>query len=276
MKSYTQNLHNELLLQLEELDKHFDPKNLADSRLAIITTAIDQIKEKLRTHFFSTEADEIDYFKFTLPCTLALYIYYTDKIEWDRIVCQGSPECRYKFHDRIYSRAENFRNDHQVFYSYCRDGKPDLDHLYFLRKSPLNRESQYPLGRIIDASSPPHHCMLLGIMIAYTRLECELKMKVAENKENELPVRRAKRRLRWTGKQSELIELGYGLHEMGSFNNGNVSLNDIFDYFGEVFEVQTGNTSRLFQDILVRKSGFTIYLDQMTKKLLQRINDVLN
>ncbi|MDP4251937.1 MAG: RteC domain-containing protein [Bacteroidota bacterium] len=276
MKDFTENLHEELLLRLEDLDKTYDPRTLADTRLDLIVTAIEQIKQKLKPYRFSSAEDEIHYFKNVLPETLALHIYYSDRIEWDRIRALGSSECRYKFIDRIYSQAESFRKENQLFCDYCRDGKTDLDSLYFLRNSPINRETKYQLRQITDPSSPPLHCGILATLIAFTKMEHELKISIAENNAEVPSLKSGKRKHRWTGKKIDLIELGYGLKEMGSIDDGQASLKDIFDFLGEVLEVDPGNTSRLFQDIVTRKAGYTIYLDTMREKLRQRINDMLN
>ena len=201
---------------------------------------------------------------------MALYFYYCEKVEWDRITRLDSPERRYKFHDQIYSVAESFRKECVTLYEYYRDGKTNQDGLYFLRSSPLNRETRYSPGRIIDPNSPPNHCVMLAVLLGYTRLELEIKTSVTENKEHALQPRSGKLKLRWTGKQFDLIELGYGLKEMGSFNDGNASLKEIFEFIGEAFEVETGNTSRLFQDIMTRKTGHTTFIDLMKEKLLQQ------
>jgi hypothetical protein len=175
MKSYTEKLHAELLAKLDELNRNNDPLILTDPRLSIISSAIEQIKEKLKTYQFKSDKDEIQFFKSVLPKTLALYIYYSDKIEWDRVLKQRRPECIYKLSDKLFLQAETFREEHKIFYEYHRDERTDMDNLYFLRKSPLNREVSYSLLPIIDPSSPPYHCKLLAMIIAYSRMENELK-----------------------------------------------------------------------------------------------------
>ena len=274
MRDFTQQVHEKLLIILEDLDLNYDPRILPDRRLDLIVDSIEEIKQKLITHRFPSEDEEIDYFKSILPVTLSLYIYYSDRIEWDRIRMQGSPECRYAFTDRMYSQAENFRSVHKDFYEYCRDGKTHLDRFYFLRDSPGNRDRVYSLRSIIDPCSPTIHSEMMAMLIAYSKLEHELKMDVAENNRTSSS-KTGKSQLRWTGKQIYLIELGYGLKETGSLNNGKASLKDIFDFFEESFEINLGNTSRLFQDIIGRKTGNTIYLDLMRVKLHQRIDDIL-
>ena len=81
---------------------------------------------------------------------------------------------------------------------------------------------------------------------------------------------------KWTGKVIDLVELKYGLHVTGSINNGNASLKDIKECLEEAFDVDLGNTSSYFQDIIRRKNGSTTFLDLMKAKLLQRIDEFLN
>ena len=228
MKSYTEKLHAELLAKLDELNRNYDPLNLVDCRLSIITGTIDQIKEKLKTHRFPTEEDEIHYFKKILPETLALYFYYADKMERDRIIRLDSNNCKYTFHDRIFSQAENFRAEQKNFYEYFRDGKTDMDNFYFLRISPINRETKYPVIRILHPSTPPLHCELLAKHIAYNRLEFESKIIISEEKETLSPFKTGHSKLKWTARQIDIVELGYALKEACAFNDGNASLNRDF------------------------------------------------
>ena len=258
------------------MNRNYDPLNLVDCRLQMITETIDRIKEKLIKYQFKKMEDEVCYFKDTLPNTMSLYFYYKDKMEWDRILRLGTDSSRYKFHDRIFSQAENFRTEHRVFCEYCRDGKTEYNSFYFLRSSPSNGEFKYHLRSIIDPSTPPLYCELLAKYIAFNKLEFESKKIISENDETLHPLRAGRKILEWTGKQIDLIEMGYALKEMGVFNHGEATLTDIFDCFEEAFHVDPGNTSRLFQDITRRKSGVTLFLDLMKIKLIQRIDAFLN
>ncbi|MDP4130959.1 MAG: RteC domain-containing protein [Bacteroidota bacterium] len=274
MKSYTEKLHDELLSKLEELNRNYDPQQITDPRLHLITTAIDQIKEKLRDHHFEHEEEEIHYFKKILPETMALYIYYSDKIEWDRINRQGSPEFSYKFIDRIYLQAENFRKDYKNIYEYSRDEKSHLDKIYFLRKSPINSECKYQLGQIIDPSSPPIHCELLAMNIAYSRLEHEMKMSLKENMDKTPPDMPNEGHLSWTGSKASATELVYGLKHSGLIDNGNASLKKIATWFEKTFSVDLGNTSKVFQEIQARKMGHISVFDKLKEAFKKAIDEI--
>ena len=276
MKSYTEKQHAELLVELEELDRIYDPMIINDPRLFLITEAIDQIKQKLTKYSFKNDEEEVYYFKHILPKTLSLYFYYKDKMDWDCIAVVGRDHARYTYHDRIFSQAENFRTDNKTFCDYCRDGKSELDYFYFSRKSHANREISYDVRQITDASAPPIHTELLAKYIAYTRLEFESK-KIIEGYDKSLPpINSTVTRLKWTGKNIELNELGNALFETGSFNDGKATKKEIFDYLGKVFEVKLGNHNRVFHDVINRKGSSTAFLDLLKEKLIARIDEMLN
>jgi RteC protein len=274
MKVFTENLHNELLSKLNELDSNYNPQNLTDPRLNLITEVIDQIKEKLKAHHFEYEDDEIHFFKKVLPEILALYIYYSDKIEWDRINRQGSPECSYKMTDRIYLQAESFRKDHKDIYEYKRDEKYHLDKIYFLRTSPLNAESKYQLRQIIDPSSPPVHCELLAKNIAYSRLEHEMKMSLKENQDKASPAFSNENYLPWTGTKASATELLYALKRSGLIDNGNASLNKMKRWFEKAFSIDMGNISKVFQDIQSRKMNNISVFDKLKEAFKNAIDEI--
>jgi hypothetical protein len=274
MKVFTEKMHKELLSKLDELDRNYDPQNLTDPRLNLITAVIDQIKEKLKNYHFENEEDEIYYFKKVLPETMALHIYYSDKIEWDRINRQGSPECSYKITDRIYLQAENFRKDHKDIYEYNRDEKSYLDKIYFLRISPLNTESKYQLRQIIDPSSPPVHCELLAINIAYSRLEHEMKMSLNENQNKSSLNSSNEEYLPWTGTKASATELLYALKRSGLIDNGNASLNKMKKWFEKAFSIDLGNVSKKFQDIQSRKMDNISVFDKLKEAFKKAIDEI--
>jgi hypothetical protein len=270
---FTQKLHAELISKLEDLDRNYSPQNLEDQRLDLIITAIEKIKEKLKSHEFGSDKDEIHFFKSILPETLSLHIYYTHVMEWDRIARQGSEKSRYDFYDSTFTKAENFRKEQKEFYEYCRDGKTDLDRIYFLRKSPMNREREYPITTIIDPSSPTTHCGILARFRAYSRLEHELHLSISDSKQNLAPPNLHDQKLTWTLSKISLVEMIYAFKEISAFNNGKVDLKTITECFEKMFNIHLGNISRSFQEIMSRKMGYTVFIDLLKVWLLKKIDN---
>jgi len=272
MLVFTQKLHEQLLSKLEDLDRNFSPQYLEDPRLDLIMMAIEQIKEKLKTHKFLSKAEEIHFFKSVLPEIMSLHIYYSHIMEWDRIARHGSDKTRYDFYDSIFTKAENYRNEHAAFYEYCRGQKTDLDRFYFLRNSPMNRDRTYQLRSITDPSSPTIHCEMLATFLAYSRLEYALHLNISNSKEHSTITMLPDNTLTWSLPKIKLIEIIYALQAAGAFNEGKAELKAIVECFEKVFHIVLGNYSRSFQEIMSRKMGYTLFIDELRESLLKKID----
>ena len=78
--------------------------------------------------------------------------------------------------------------------------------------------------------------------------------------------------MRWTGKASDLVELIYGVSEMGCINGGEASLKEIAAYFYNVFGVQAKGCYNIFGDIKMRKNeSRTYFLDRAAEKVNKRM-----
>lgn len=78
--------------------------------------------------------------------------------------------------------------------------------------------------------------------------------------------------MRWTGKASDLVELIYGVSEMGCINGGEASLKEIAAYFYKVFGVQAKGCYNIYNDIKMRKSeSRTYFLDRAAEKVNKRM-----
>ena len=78
--------------------------------------------------------------------------------------------------------------------------------------------------------------------------------------------------IRWTGKASDLVELIYGVSEMGCINGGEASLKEIAAYFYKVFGVQAKGCYNIYNDIKMRKNeSRTYFLDRAAEKVNRRM-----
>jgi len=81
-----------------------------------------------------------------------------------------------------------------------------------------------------------------------------------------------KKKLLWTAPKAALIELLYSLHSAGVFNDSNAEIGQIARYLQTAFGVDLGNYYRAFQEIRIRKSGRTNFIDMLKKKLVERMD----
>lgn len=78
--------------------------------------------------------------------------------------------------------------------------------------------------------------------------------------------------LQWTGNTLDLVELIYGLNEMGSINNGETPLKVLAPTLYKIFGLETKECYRYYSAIKLRKnSSRTYFLDKMQAKLNERI-----
>ena len=78
--------------------------------------------------------------------------------------------------------------------------------------------------------------------------------------------------LQWTGNAIDLVEMIYGISEMGCINNGNIQLNELAPVLYSFFGVNSKDCYRFYTDIKRRKNDSrTYFLDKMQMKLNEKM-----
>ena len=78
--------------------------------------------------------------------------------------------------------------------------------------------------------------------------------------------------LQWTGNAIDLVELIYGINEMGCINNGNMPLKQLAPLLYKIFGVESKDCYRFYIDIKRRKNeSRTYFLDKMQEKLNEKM-----
>jgi len=81
-------------------------------------------------------------------------------------------------------------------------------------------------------------------------------------------------KLKWTGSNVDWVELVYALHAVGYANDGKVSLTELFQEMGEVFDIEVKEFSRAFTNIKNRTKGDrTKFIDALKRELLRKIDE---
>ena len=79
--------------------------------------------------------------------------------------------------------------------------------------------------------------------------------------------------LRWTGKASDLVEILYGMAEMGCINDGEITVGELASFFYALFGVEAKDCYRIYSDMKLRKNtSRTYFLDRMQEKLNRRMD----
>ena len=79
--------------------------------------------------------------------------------------------------------------------------------------------------------------------------------------------------MRWTGKASDLVEILYGMAEMGCINDGEITVGELAAFFYSLFNVEAKDCYRIYSDLKLRKNDSrTYFLDKMQEKLNRRMD----
>lgn len=229
--------------------------------------ALEQLRVHVTGHGFTSQDEEIEFFKTCKPAVEHLHLYYHHLFEM--VLCgvtQGS------FDEVILQRQldkiNGFYAEHTFLVKYYRSGATYLDDKLFVRAP--NDGTWMPLQSGCDIRFTAVCDQFLSILLAYEKLQLfihgELRKPLSETAT--LAVDGVEKKFKWTDSKAALIELLYALQRKGSINHGEVELKDIAQFFETVFGIDLGNYYRTFQEIRIRKSGRTNYLDQLKKVLL--------
>ena len=155
---------------------------------------------------------------------------------------------------------------HQEFYHYTLSQSNHLDEKYFTRMNASN-------GRVENDERFSTHYDEKVARILTNELVKEYVLAAVRKIKSGASGDSSTTPISWTGSKTDLIELIYGLHATGVFNRASSDLKQIASYFEAVFNVSLGNYYRTFQEIRLRKSGQTNFIDEMRKNLISRINE---
>lgn len=263
--------YKQLLLDLEFMDENHEPDLYApDKRLEVIGELMCWFKERLPVYNFENDEQEIRFYKWIFPPFLSLHIYYTEKsaLELNQLI--GTKKSIREYSTRVLKRIDEFSEQNSGFYDYCSQRKTAFDPHYFLRSSPVNQEGFLLFGTPVDPVFYPVYSMKLAMMSAYRRLEADLLE--ADDKSKQIPgVQVFESKLKWTGTTVALTELMYSLSKY--INHGNVHMKDIAGAFQHTFNVDLGNYSRTFQEIMRRKKGENQFLLQLANDFTKWIEE---
>jgi hypothetical protein len=81
-------------------------------------------------------------------------------------------------------------------------------------------------------------------------------------------------KLKWTGSIIEWVELIYALRFVKRINNGKITLKELFQQMGEIFDFEVKEFANYFMNIKNRTNGSrTKFMDLMNDALLGRMDD---
>lgn len=226
------------------------------------------LKRYLNGYFFGTMEEEVEFFKCVKPRIYNKYIYYVNIYNYEIKRPVGTDVTLNEFIKSQLFDLKHFFDHNQAFYQYYRSGSTHLDRCYFTRE---NFDAFAELDDFHgDESFSTSHDYKISKLIANEQFQEFLILKSKET--NQDSTLKADTPIKWTGNQSDLVELLYALVESGSFNNGDIQIKSVISYFQNILQVDMKYYYHKFTDISNRKKERTVFLDKLKTSLIRKMD----
>jgi hypothetical protein len=274
LEKLSEKLYAQVSLQIEESNSIENSLEKLKSGLALVQKALVQLRTELAKNGFADQKEEIYFFKKGKPRIYSLLILIIERYAIENGMPLLGKEKQLAYLESQLLFIDRFFRQNEFLYQYYRLGATDLDDRYFIRNgsSQLVGFSEVPE---VDPAFSTVADYLFSKFIAYEKLQEILKQEFEMRKGVEGGMdKNAFKELKWTGEAVNMVELVYGVYETGQVNGGKISLSELMDFFGQVFQVNISGYFKRFADIKRRKSmSKTRYLDEMQQLVSKRIED---
>ena len=219
--------------------------------------------------------DEIAFFKVMKPEVLGLLLYFNKihNIELKRPI--GSNETQSEYYDKELKSLTCFFERNLDFHQYYRANSTYLDEYYFVRGKANHQLCVDSTQYILDPQFSTGYDYKVAKIICNEMLRIYLNKKKHSLGKYEI-IKKSKEllsqtNLKWTGSKAAAVEMGYGIHESGVINNGNVDIKEIMNFLEVSFDVDLGDYYRTYVAIKSRKKNRTPFLNKLIENLIRRM-----
>lgn len=262
---------------LQEIDRYTGTVNLEGENIIpgcremmnYLKGKMIELKNFALSREFKDDAEEIRFFKYQKPLILGrlLYFYKLYQIESNR---PPSYELAVGYYQGEIEKLKTVFERSLSFFQYYRSGATYRDSFYFKRgQTEISPETDTFLFEP-EAEFSTGYDRLVARLIAVELLLAFLTRRMREPADGE-PL--SGKKLYWTDKKAAAVELIYGIHAVGSVDNGKADIIDIVTAFERTFHIDLGDVYHTFIAMRNRKNSRTVYLDQIIEQLLKRMDE---
>lgn len=274
MREYIDRILQEIDSEIERFDIYgYDIIENSLKMIDLIQAYIDELREKVIVYEFSSQEEEIVFFKELKPQLLSKQLYFNKIYCIESKFPTGSNEAAKRYlNDQLHS-MEYYFNRYLDFHQYYRSGSTVYDKYYFVRGNVdpklCNDSSRFNS----DLKFSTVYDFKVAKIIANEMLRIYLNRRLKMIEDPTLFVETKKSRRTWTGQKNALIELGYSLFTSGDIDHGNIDVKEVMDTLGEAFNVDLGEYYRTYIALRSRKKDRTAYLNSLIEKLTKKMDE---
>ncbi|WP_207428903.1 RteC domain-containing protein [Pedobacter sp. SYSU D00535] len=270
MKTFTERLYHAMEIELYELSiQTTSESERLKGAIKVCRKALIILKKFISSYFFENMDDEVLFFKQIKPLFYSQYIYYVSLYNFLIKKPAGGEDMLKEYIVSELADLKRFFDHNQVFYQYYRTQATYMDSIYFTRGTgDIYSELEDFQG---DEMFSTTHDYKLSKIIANEKFQEYLgkllkPAGIESHRLSEIPVV-------WTSNQTDLVELIYALVESGAFNNGNIEIKYLMNYFQSMFQVDLNHYYRKYTDITNRKKERTVFLDRLKAGLIRKMEE---
>lgn len=237
----------------------------------------DQLRKLTVEHIFSSTEEEIYFFKELKPNILGRYLYFNKVYRIESQCPSGSNDVIKEYlNDELGGLTYFFRRNAEL-YQYYRSKATTYDTYYFIRGKADIRLCCDSFQCDRDPMFSTGYDHKIAKILANEMLQIYLNKRIINLGQSEAINKQAISKIpypaNWTSNKIFLIELGYALYVAGDINNGNITVKEIMDLLGAMFNIDLGDYYRGYITLKNRKKDRTLYLKTLIEKLLKRMEE---
>lgn len=265
-------------IEIDKIDLYgYDIIETSLSMVHRLQNVLVNLRGELQTYTFPTKEEEIYFFKNQKPELLGRLLYFYKIYRIETQCPTGSNEVIRLYINKELDSLTYFFNRNLNFYQYYRSHSTIHDEHYFLRGRTDIRLCTDSAQFDKDPNFSTGYDYKVAKILANEMLRIYLNKKLQKlGSESYIEKQRqginSKTPVRFTGKKSALIELGYALASSGDINHGNIEIKELMNYLSSMFNIDLGGYYDAYIAMKERKDR-TSYLNRLIDNLTKRMNE---
>lgn len=265
MKYFAEEILAKIDTEIESIG--FDNDITMDDALHMIEYIIplyDQLRKFIIDYTFPSIEDEIYFFKELKPNILGRYLYFNKVYRIESQCPSGSNEVIKEYLNKELGGLTYFFHRNLDLYQYYRSKSTIYDAYYFVRGKADIRLCCDSFQCDRDPMFSTGYDYKVAKILANEMLQIYLNKRIMNLSQSEDISKQVISKMafpaNWTGNKIFLIELGYSLYVAGDINNGNITVKEIMNLLGTMFNIDLGDYYRGYIALRNRKKDRTLYL----------------
>ncbi len=257
----------ETLTQLKTQAQDF--VELTEKAMGLCDSVMSKFRVSVLKYGFSSEEEEIHFFKHVKPKIESRFIFYTELFILEAHRPDGECKVQVKYLQNEIAKLCTYQKDNWELYQYYKRSKTDLDHIYFLRGNLDSRIHEDNISCYCD----PNFCTGYDKTVARIMANDQLKKYIGNE------IRKLKgstefvSNLYWTNPNIDALEIVYSLFLANAINNGKASRIEIARAFEKMFNIKFKDIYGTFKEMRGRSEQIS-FLKHLIEVLQKRMDDM--